>query len=143
MKTNNQVEVIIFKKEDNVYKFLMLKRISAKGGFWQPITGNVRIGELFKNAAIRETGEEIGVKEIIRVFDTGYSFDFFDDGREQHEKVFALEVSPETEIHLSREHTEFVWADKDQALNQYLKYPGNKKGLVILCEMLDREVSIE
>ena len=45
----------------------MLKRILEKGGFWQPITGNVREGETFKEAAMREIGEETGISEILEL----------------------------------------------------------------------------
>jgi 8-oxo-dGTP pyrophosphatase MutT (NUDIX family) len=139
MKTNNQVEVIVFKKEkDSGIKYLMLKRNSQKGGFWQPITGNVEIGETFKQAAIRELQEETGVVRFVRLFDTGYSFEFFDDNRRQCEKVFAVEVESKTEIALSSEHTELQWALKRECMEK-LKYPGNISGLNVLSGKLEAE----
>lgn len=137
MKTNNQVEVIVFRRHPSeALQFLMLKRNERKGGFWQPVTGNVEIDERFEDAAIREALEEVGIINSVRIVDTGYSFDFFDDGRDQHEHVFGIEVSPETDVTLSDEHTEYAWASEDECLSRYLKYPGNKEGLRRLATIL-------
>ncbi len=136
IKTNNQVEVILFKKKNDTILFLVLKRNPQKGSFWQPITGNVKPHESFKQAALREMEEETNIKEYLEFIDTGYSFDFFDDNRNQHEKVFGIHVPRAAEVVLSPEHTEFQWASKENALNRYLKYPGNKEGLRKLCEKL-------
>jgi len=136
MKTNNQVEVIVFTKKEGEIFFLLLKRNPKKGGFWQSITGNVRVDESFEEAATRELKEEIGIFNVLSFVDIGYSFEFFDDNRQQHEKVFGAEVDSESSVILSSEHTEFVWVKKDQALNHYLKYPGNKEGLKKLAEKI-------
>ncbi|MFC1613599.1 NUDIX pyrophosphatase [Patescibacteria group bacterium] len=136
IKTNNQVEVILFKKENDMTLFLVLKRNSQKGGFWQPITGNVKPNESFEQAALREIEEETSIKKYLEFIDTGYSFDFFDDNRNQHEKIFGVHVSKTAKVVISQEHTEFQWASKEDALNLYLKYPGNKEGLRKLCEKL-------
>ena len=136
IKTNNQVEVILFKKKNDKTFFLVLKRNPQKGGFWQPITGNVKPHESFEQAALREMEEETSIKEYLEFIDTGYSFDFFDDNRNQHEKVFGIHVSKVSKIVLSSEHTGFQWVSKEDALNRYLKYPGNKEGLMKLCEKL-------
>lgn len=142
MKTNNQVEVIIFKRDSHSnINYLMLKRNAKKGGFWQPITGNVELNETFEEAAKRELVEETGITEFKRLFNTGFSFDFNDDNRQQHEKVFAVEVAPETDIILSAEHTEFSWATKEECLANYLKYPGNISGLKTLARILEDESS--
>ncbi|MDP1706533.1 MAG: NUDIX pyrophosphatase [bacterium] len=141
MKTNNQVEVIIFKDFGlEGFLFLMLKRNSQKGGFWQPVTGNVEIGESFEEAALREVREELGIKKLSRLFDTGYSFEFFDDGRTQKECVFGGLVSNDQPIVLSPEHTEFQWVTFEQAIGEFLKYPGNKDGLRKLNELLSGSV---
>ena len=137
MKTNNQVEVFIFKNTpEKGILFLLLKRIPKKGGFWQPITGNIQEGETFEKAAYREIQEETGISNVLRLIDTGYSFDFFDDNRWQHERVFGAETEERVPVALSHEHTEFKWVTKEEALNEYLKWPGNKEGLRKLCEIL-------
>lgn len=139
MKTNNQVEVIVYKKDPvSGFLYLMLKRNPKKGNFWQPITGNVELNETFEQAALRELKEETGITEFIKIFDTNYFFDFFDDDRQQHEKVFAVEVSITSIVTLSEEHTEYQWATSEDCLNKYLKYPGNIEGLRNLSKKLDK-----
>ena len=137
-KTNNQVEAIVFRQSptSGIVEYLILKRNPQKGGFWQPVTGNVEVGEPFEMAAIREVREELGIKEILELIDTGFSFEFVDDGRKQLEKVFGVRVSTSQEITLSPEHTEFKWVPKEVALDVYLKYTGNKTGLTKLHEKL-------
>lgn len=126
MKTNQQTEIVIFKKQGSEMLFLILKRNPQKGGFWQPITGGVEQGETFEQTAVREVYEEIGIAEA-KLLDIDFSFEFFDHGENHLEKCFAVEVSPDAEIILSDEHTEFKWVDIETAINQFLKYPNNKK----------------
>lgn len=135
-RTDKQVEVIVFRREAGGIRYLMLLRNAEKGGFWQPITGNVEEGEAYEQAARRELSEETGVHDFICLFDTGYSFEFFDNDLQQFERVFAVEVGPDTEIILSDEHTDMRWASKEECLGTYLKYPGNKAGLEVLARSL-------
>jgi len=129
-RTGNQVEVIVFRRSaTGEFSFLMLKRAPERGGFWQPVTGNVEEGESFERAALREVQEELGITDIIELIDTEYSYEFTDNGIDQFEKIFGAQVSIDQTIKLSSEHTEYYWASQDEALNVYLKYPGNKEGL--------------
>jgi len=122
MKTSNQVEVIVFKQVPGACsRFLMLKRTPEKGSFWQPITGNVEVEESFEEAAIRELKEETGISEILRLIDTDYAYEFFDNNRKKTERVYGAEISPEKEVMLSAEHTEYAWVSEDEAINKYLK----------------------
>ena len=41
MKTQDTLQVIIFRKVQTDYEFLLLKRIPEKGGFWQPISARI------------------------------------------------------------------------------------------------------
>ena len=135
MRTNRQVEIIVFKKEGENLLFLILKRNPQKGGFWQPITGGVEENETFEETAIRETKEEIGITDNIKLIDLNYSFEFIDHEKSHFEKVFGLEVSPETKIILSKEHTEFKWVDGQVAIDQFLKYPKNKEGFKKIMDL--------
>lgn len=139
-RTKNQVEAIVFKKlPSGEFSFLMLKRAPQRGGFWQPVTGNVEEGEAFEAAALREVKEELGITEILQMIDTEYSYEFTDNGLDQFERIFGVQVSPDQEVRLSSEHTEYHWATDDEALNKYLKYPGNKEGLRRLHQKLTKE----
>lgn len=129
VKTNNQVEVIVFKRAGDSYLFLLLKRNPKKGGFWQPITGNVEVGETFEAATLRELREETGIQALLRVIPCVHSFTFVDDNRQQYEEVFGVEVDTNQRVMLSAEHTEHCWATAEEAITKYLKYPGNKEGL--------------
>ncbi|MBI5220772.1 MAG: NUDIX domain-containing protein [Candidatus Liptonbacteria bacterium] len=134
-RTPNQVEVIVFKVlENGEVLFLMLKRNPKRGGFWQPVTGNVERGESFEAAALREVREELGIEQILELTDTGYSYKFTDNNLDQFERVFGARVLDGAPIKLSPEHTECRWVSKNDALNTYLKYPGNKEGLRRLSE---------
>ncbi|MFA5368757.1 MAG: NUDIX pyrophosphatase [Candidatus Paceibacterota bacterium] len=137
MRTNKQAEIIVFKKEGKELIFLILKRNPQKGGFWQPITGGVEENETFEETAIREVGEEIGVTHDIELIDIGYSFEFIDHNKNHIEKVFGLEISPETDIVLSEEHTEFKWVNGQVAIDQFLKYPKNKEGFAKVMEYIN------
>lgn len=137
MKTNKQIEVIVFQlSHGGEALFLMLKRNAAKGGFWQPITGGIEVEESFETAARRELAEETGITEVVRLVDTGYSYTFVDDGREQREWIFGAEVPAATTPVLSAEHTECTWVPKEEALTKFLKWPGNKAGLIALCDII-------
>lgn len=138
-RTRNQVEVIVFRTfPHGDHSFLMLKRTPQRGGFWQPVTGNVEEGETFENAALREVQEELGVINIVRLIDTGYSYEFTDNGMDQFERIFGVQVPLSAEVRLSSEHTEYRWTTKDEAINSYLKYPGNKEGLRRLHQKLTK-----
>lgn len=139
-RTRNQVEAIVFKRTiSGEYLFLMLLRTPERGGFWQPVTGNVEVDESFENAALREIREELGIDSVIQLIDTEYSYEFFDNGMDQFERIFGVEVSEDQEVRLSPEHTEYCWASKDEAINDYLKYSGNKEGLRRLFDKLNQK----
>jgi 8-oxo-dGTP pyrophosphatase MutT (NUDIX family) len=133
MKTNKQIEVIVFRRaQPTTTLFLMLKRNEQKGGFWQPITGGLEEGEEIEVAARRELEEETGIRSILRLIDTGYTFKFFDNGQWHTEFVFGAEVGVDAVVRLSAEHTEALWVTENDATVKYLKYPGNRAGLKAL-----------
>ena len=45
MRLPIQVQCIIFRKTNNSFEFLLLKRVPSKGGFWQSLTGGLEDGE--------------------------------------------------------------------------------------------------
>ncbi len=133
----SQINCIIFKKENNNYKFLLLKRREDRGGFWQAITGGVKAGEINTEAVKRELKEETGIVDYTRLINLNYFFSFnLPQYGDLTENCYAVEVSPETEIIMSAEHTEYKWLFFDGAIN-LLKYEDNKEAFRRLWKILE------
>jgi 8-oxo-dGTP pyrophosphatase MutT (NUDIX family) len=138
-RTNNQVEGIIFKRDDEGRNhFLLMRRIPSRGGFWQPLTGGVRVGEELEAALRREVEEETGIVSVKRVINTGFAFPFSDHGKDYVEHVFGVEVLPNATVILSPEHDSQVWVSKEEVL-ALLRWPGNIEGFRRLCSILESE----
>lgn len=133
----SQINCIVFKPEGNGYKFLILKKGGeAGGGFWQSITGGVEEGENQISALKRELKEETGISEYRQIINLKYSFSFcLPHLGELTENVYAVEVKPETEIILSREHTEYRWVAIEEALS-LIKYETIKEGFRKIWKIL-------
>ncbi len=137
-----QVQGIIFKVEDGVIKFLLLKRIKEKGGFWQPLTGGIEGEETPKEALRRELVEELGIKKAKNTIDLKYKFSFIlESGSKLTEHVFGVELDPIQKSKLSGEHTECKWVDFQKAL-RLLKWESNKKSLVKLKDYLAQDIKL-
>ena len=54
------VSVQLFRPTPRGFRYLMLRRPPARGGFWQSVTGAPLPGESDSDAAIREVREETG-----------------------------------------------------------------------------------
>lgn len=54
------VQVWLFRQHAAQREYLVLRRTTARGGFWQPVTGRVEPGETLAAAARREVLEETG-----------------------------------------------------------------------------------
>ena len=132
-----QVEVIVFKIINHEVLFLLLKRTEKRGGFWQPITGGVHEGENLAQAVDRELLEETGITEYIRKINDVHYFEFETGANKVlKEYVFGLEISPNTAVKLSPEHTEIKWCTLKDSL-ALLKHEDNKTGFKKLFNMLN------
>ncbi len=149
MRTD-QVECIVFRRNENNIQFLLLKRIKEKGGFWQPITGGVeKKDKTIIDAAFRELEEEANIKQndIINTFENVYSFEMTKhyltnkDIPTITEHVFGFEIKPKTEIIITnntyKEHEEIKWTSFEEAIN-LLKWDSNKKGFELLNKMINK-----
>ncbi|MGV8169174.1 MAG: NUDIX hydrolase [Candidatus Nanoarchaeia archaeon] len=141
------VEAIIFRKKEDSFEFLLLKRTHEEGGFWQSVGGRVEKNESLLDAAFREASEEAGIKkkQVTRVIEDVHFFSFNTHhvtGKpipEQKEYIFAFEVTPDTEVSItnnpSNEHEEFGWFSLKDAL-KIMKWPENKNALIKLNDLL-------
>jgi 8-oxo-dGTP pyrophosphatase MutT (NUDIX family) len=148
------VSIQLFRHE--APRFLMLRRIPARGGFWQPVGGAPLPGEADLEAAVRETREETGFDVAATVFALGVEYDYAlrPEARERwdelygpgirsiHVVTFAAEV-PALEPRLDPvEHDDFRWCSYEQA-DALLDWPieadalpGRRRALRALAERL-------
>ncbi len=135
MRLPIQVEAIVFKMQDDVPLFLMLKRNEKKGGFWQPVTGGVEEGEEIIDALYREIREELAIDQPKRVIPEVYYFEFEESYGLMKEYVFGIEIDDTQEISLSPEHVALQWCTETEAIN-LMKYETNKEGLRRLTSLI-------
>lgn len=143
-----QLECIVFRKKNEIYEFLLLKRIPKKGGFWQPPCGGLEKKDNSKlEAAYRELLEETNIpkKNVIKVFK---DVDIFEINKHYltgksipaiTEYVFGFEVDSDISISIHNniypEHEQFEWVTFDKAL-ELLKWDNNKAALIKLNKLL-------
>ena len=121
-----QLNLICYKIKNKKPYFLLLKRNSQKGNFWQSITGGIKIGEIINDALKRELYEEISVKTSKNFIPTYYSFNYIgQQGYELNEYVFLYKLDEKDKIILSPEHTEYEFASVEKSVSM-LKYKSNK-----------------
>ena len=132
------VEAIIFRRKSDTAEYLLLKRLPDKNGFWhwQPVTGGLEERETRTEALRREIKEETGIKNLIRVIEDLYYFEFSNPNLNQ-EYVYGVEVSFTEEVVLDgREHSEYRWCSIKDAL-QLLYWKENKEALEKLNKILE------
>lgn len=141
MTTQSIVEVHIFKIDEATKTplFLLMKRTSERGGFWQPLTGKVEPPENIRHAIEREVGEETGITEYLELYDPGYAFYFKDKKHSNREHIFGLRVSPDAVVKISDEHDTLVWDNYEEAIKK-LTWDENKRGLKLVKNMIDKAI---
>jgi dihydroneopterin triphosphate diphosphatase len=145
-KQPRSIQVIIFAESSTGREFLLLKRVAAHGGFWQPVTGSLEGVETHKEAAVREVFEETGIHcrveelidlELTNVFAIAPQWrGRYAAGVTHNEEVcFALRVE-KCEVHLDAlEHEASLWLDAERA-GQRLFWESNKKALAKFLSLL-------
>ena len=109
---------------------LLLRRIAARGGFWQPVTGRRLPGESAEAAARRELEEETGARLPVRSLSYRHSF-AFDDAVPPvlvEEDAFAADWPAGRAVQPGPEHDAAEWVSVDEALRR-LPYSGLKRAV--------------
>lgn len=136
--TGKKVQGILF-NQSSVWtvSILGLHRTPIEGNFWQPLTGTVEENESYEDCLIREINEETGIvlNDIIRHFGPIYVFTWTRDSVMYTEKVYAVEIKPDTAVLISEEHDEFKWLSVQEATNLF-KFQNIKDCVTLLNERL-------
>jgi 8-oxo-dGTP pyrophosphatase MutT (NUDIX family) len=148
---DTQLGCIVFRKRNEVYEFLLMKRIPTKGGFWQPPCGGLDEEDCSRiEGAYRELLEEASItkEQVIRVIEDVDTFVM-----DKHyltgepipkitEYVYGFEISPEIEVSIENniypEHEEITWVIFDKAI-ELLKWDNNKTAFIKLNKILCSE----
>lgn len=136
MKELIQVQAILYKSNGRDYKFLVLKRVPGKKGFWQPVTGGKKEGESIEDALKREVFEETGLGEketikITKIYSFNWQTQYREDPKERvnfTEYAFGVEVQSKFEVKIGKEHEEYRWCSYDDAIS-LIGYETNKESL--------------
>ncbi len=138
MIEEHKVCVIIYRTlpEQKKYRFLLLRRVDAIGGYWQPVTGTVEQNESLRTAAARELKEETGLgNNDVALHSTPFhEFRFQKNDRHFKEHVFCAETSHRY-IELRSEHSDYTWLPYSEAM-ETLYWDSNKEGLHTLYLLL-------
>lgn len=138
MRQPVQVAIYCIRKNQDAWEYLLLRRISSGGGYWQCITGGVEDDEDYHTAALRELREETGYSPIsIEQLNYSYVFPVENEMRKLYEQpvetiteiVFLALVEGRREPKLDvREHDAWMWCSYDGAI-KLLYWSGNKQSL--------------
>jgi len=131
------IDSYVYKKSDNGFDFLILKRADTKiyEHLWQGVAGKIEKNEKSWQAAIRELKEETGLNPR-KIFIADHVSKFYEahQDRINFVPVFGIEVNNEKVI-LSNEHCDYKWVDFETA-SSYLVWNGQKKGIHAVNQML-------
>jgi len=110
-------------------RVLLLKRKSAPVGAWCPVSGRIEAGEAAWQTALREVGEETGLKEGT-LYTTGVTDSFYDPTENTIElmPIFLMMIERETAVTLDHSQSEYAWLDMGAALER-LTFAGHRIAL--------------
>jgi dATP pyrophosphohydrolase len=121
-------------------RVLLLKRKTAPVGAWCPVSGRIETGERAWETALREIGEETGLKEGT-LYTTGVTDSFYDPEANTIElmPIFLFMIAREEAVTLDDAQSDYAWRDVDAALAQ-LTFAGHKTALeTIRRDFIQRE----
>ena len=130
---------MIFAESDVGRQYLLLRRVSSHGGFWQSVTGSLEGEETHRGAAIREVLEETGIVAaedklielgLVNTFEIAPQWlEKYAPGVTHNEEVcFALQVGKGDVQVDPAEHDAYVWVDHDRAM-EMVYWNSNRRAL--------------
>jgi len=133
---SNLIEVHVFRLVNSKMEFLILERSKNNiyHGLWQMVTGKIEDGEKAFETAVREIKEEtdLNIEElwVVPKINTFYSEN---SDSIYHVPVFAVKVSSESKVKLSKEHCNYKWVNYEEAIDTFA-WEEQKNALKILVD---------
>ncbi|WDV45363.1 NUDIX domain-containing protein [Clostridiaceae bacterium M8S5] len=119
MNHRNNVQVYLIDKSE--MQVLLLKRVSSKSGYWQPVCGGVEKSESKEDAALRELREETGVSDKYKLIKLPLEFDYIETKNNEMmsmtDNCFVVILERKVDIKLSLEHETFIWCGIKEVSN--------------------------
>lgn len=140
---SNMIEAHIFKLHKGKIEFLLLKRSENEiyPKLWQMVSGSIHEGEMAYQTALREIGEETSLIPLkMWVIPNVNSFYSPEKNYLSMLPVFAAQVSINSKVKISDEHTEYKWVTKEKA-KKMLAWVGQRKSVDIISEYFTKNKS--
>ncbi|HWP44583.1 MAG TPA: dihydroneopterin triphosphate diphosphatase [Blastocatellia bacterium] len=126
-KQPRSVQVVIFAESARGRQYLLLRRVTGHGGFWQSVTGSLEEGETHRQAAVREVREETAIAAsedelidlgLVNTFEIAPQWrSRYAPGVTHNEEVcFALKVDLCQVAIDAVEHDAYAWVDYQTAM---------------------------
>ncbi len=137
--------IILYSKDNNIVKYLLLKR---REGWLDFPKGHIEKGENGYDAALRETFEETGVKLFKNNLDENfeysikYEFTYNNEDIIKNVKMFLSEIDYSTEIKISNEHEGYLWLDYNHSMFD-LSYNDQKNMLKYANDYINKKEKIK
>lgn len=136
------IELHVFRINSGDMEFLLLKRSPHKiyPTLWQMVSGHVKKGETAVKTALRELLEETGLTPF-RLWVAPNINSFYSPDKDDITiiPVFAAQVK-DPDVRISDEHTEFKWANSDEA-KILLAWEGQRRSVDIIKEYFTNQLS--
>lgn len=133
---SNLIEAHIFREQNGDLEFLLLKRAPYQyyPNLWQMVSGKIKEKETAYKTALREIEEETGLTpEKFWIAPTVNSFYSPDGDYICLLPVFSAKVKFDSQVILSKEHTEFKCVNPEEAKN-LLAWDGQRKSVDVIVD---------
>ena len=144
VRTHKIVVFVARPAADGGHEFLQLRRHDTGylDGTWQSVRGSIEAGETAVEAALRELGEETGVRpsEFYRLGSVETFYDLDSDAIWHSAAFFAL-IEANSSITLNNEHDSVRWIGQKD-VDQHFMWPSEKPLLAeIAREILENSLA--
>ncbi len=132
------VQANIYRLQDGRTEFLLLKRNDADK-FWQPVSEEHTDDNTLAETLQHVLSDQLGIEKLKRISPEIYTYEWYSDGEQGRDIVFAGEVDIGASVVAStNRYKDSAWFSYSDAI-QHLKWDGNKQALRRLSERIARE----